>query len=93
MYCLLLGKKPRSFYAVYREWYKKCHGHDVEMGILPFIPPSLSNFLYDPFSVDFENPFENEDDSWNKPNNLNIKGSLKEKEGEKISFENFIKCL
>ena len=28
------------------------------MGTLPFIPPSSSNFIYDPFSIDFENPFE-----------------------------------
>ena len=46
---------------MYREWYKKCHGHDVEMGALPFAPPSTTDFLYDPFSVDFENPFEEED--------------------------------
>jgi serine/threonine protein kinase len=23
MYCILLGRKPDSFYAVYRRWYKK----------------------------------------------------------------------
>jgi len=28
------------------------------MGTLPFIPPSSSNFIYDPFSIDFENPFD-----------------------------------
>lgn len=31
MYCLLFGRKPESFYSVYRAWYKKNHGHDVEM--------------------------------------------------------------
>lgn len=57
MYCVLLGQKPDSFYSIYRGWYKKHHGHDIELGTLPFIPPSKSNFLYDPFSVDFDNPF------------------------------------
>jgi hypothetical protein len=28
------------------------------MGTLPFTPPSKSNFIYDPFSIDFENPFD-----------------------------------
>ena len=72
IYCLLLGKKPRSFYAVYREWYKKCHGHDVEMSTLPFAPPSTTDFLYDPFSVDFENPFGTEDEDLSQPNILDI---------------------
>ena len=59
---MLLGKKPQSFYATYRAWYKKFHGHDVDMAPMPpFLPPSPSNFLYDPFSVDFENaPFMRE---------------------------------
>lgn len=91
MYCLLLGKKPQSFYSVYRAWYKKCHGHDIEMAALPFIPPSSSNFLYDPFAVDFENPFDSEDDLWSG-SMLDIQGSLKAKQGS-MSFENFIKCL
>ena len=92
MYCLLLGKKPKSFYAVYRAWYKKCHGHDVDMAALPFLPPSQSNFLYDPFAVDFENPFDAEDDPWSQSSGLDIAGLLKEKQGN-MSFENFIKCL
>jgi hypothetical protein len=29
------------------------------MGNLPFVPPSSANFIYDPFSIDFENPFDN----------------------------------
>lgn len=28
------------------------------MGNLPFVPPSKKNFIYDPFSINFENPFE-----------------------------------
>ena len=93
MYCLLLGKKPQSFYAIYRAWYKKFHGHDVEMATVPpFLPPSSSNFLYDPFSVDFENPFDSEEDLWSLGGGLDIEGSLKEKQGT-MSFENFIKCL
>jgi hypothetical protein len=57
MYCLLIGKQPDSYYSIYRGWYKKQHEHDIELGTLPFIPPSASNFLYDPFSIDFDNPF------------------------------------
>lgn len=61
MYCLLFGKKPASYYQVYRDWFKKSHGNDVEMQSLPFIPPSQRNFLYDPFSIDFEMPFDKVD--------------------------------
>jgi hypothetical protein len=65
MYCLLLGKKPESYYSSYRAWYKKHHGHDVEMAppptTSPFIPPSSSNFLYDPFAIDLENPLDGEE--------------------------------
>lgn len=61
MYSLLIGKKPDSFYQVYRQWYKKQHGHDIELGTLPFIPPSKSNFLYDPFSVNIDDPFSNDE--------------------------------
>jgi hypothetical protein len=93
MYCLLLGKRPQSFYAVYRAWYKRFHGHDIDMAPAPpFLPPSPSNFLYDPFSVDFENPFDSEEDAWSRGGGLDIEGSLKEKQGS-MSFENFIKCL
>ena len=92
MYCLLLGKKPQSFYAVYRAWYKKCHGHDVQTSNLPLIPPSQSNFLYDPFAIDFENPFDSDEDAWSRTGVLDIQGSLKEKQGA-MNFENFIKCL
>jgi hypothetical protein len=31
------------------------------MQSLPFIPPSQRNFLYDPFSIDFEMPFDKVD--------------------------------
>jgi serine/threonine protein kinase len=61
MYCLLIGKEPESFYSTYRRWYKKQHGgYDVELSPLPFIAPSASNFLYDPFSSDIEDPFNKE---------------------------------
>jgi len=94
MYCVLLGKKPRSFYATYRAWYKKCHGHDVEMAALPFIAPSASNFLYDPFGVELENdPMDADDSALAQSGLLDIGGSLKEKQGGKLSFDNFIKCL
>ena len=92
VYCLLLGKKPQSFYSVYRAWYKNCHGHDVEMATLPFLPPSQANFLYDPFAIDFENPFDVEDDPWSRVGGLDIQGSLQEKQSS-MNFENFIKCL
>jgi hypothetical protein len=58
IYCIMFGKKPESFYATYKRWYRKSHDHDIELGTLPFIPPSIQNFLYDPFSIDFDNPFD-----------------------------------
>jgi serine/threonine protein kinase len=60
LYCLLLGKKPKSFYATYRDWYKKSHGIDLDeqdTATGNFIRPSKKNFIYDPFGFDFENPF------------------------------------
>ena len=54
----MFGRKPVSYYQIYRQWLLKNHQIDAEMGTLPFIPPSSSNFIYDPFSIDFENPFE-----------------------------------
>lgn len=91
MYCLLLGKKPESYYASYRAWYKKNHGFDVETAALPFIAPSQSIFFYDPFSIDFDNPFDEQDMMWDGAG-LDIQGSLKNKKGN-LNFENFIKCL
>jgi hypothetical protein len=90
MYCVLLGKKPDSFYSIYRSWYKKQHGHDIELSSLPFIPPSKSNFLYDPFSIDFDNPFSAEEFELNYE--LNLPGSLMEKTGT-LNFENCMKCI
>ncbi len=89
MYCILLGQKPDSFYSIYRTWYKAQHGHDIELGQLPFIAPSSSNFLYDPFSIDFDNPFSAEESELNF---LNIPGSLIEKKG-KLNFDNCMKCI
>ena len=31
------------------------------MSNLPFIPPSPKNFIYDPFSLDFDSPFDKVD--------------------------------
>jgi serine/threonine protein kinase len=90
MYCVLLGQKPESFYAIYRGWYKKCHSHDIELSNLPFIPPSASNFIYDPFSVDFDNPFKLEENMISE--DLGIGGSLMEKQGN-LNFENVMKCI
>jgi len=61
LFSVLFGKKPASYYKVYREWYLESHGHDVELSNLPFIPPSAKNFIYDPFSLDFDNPFDKVD--------------------------------
>lgn len=61
MYCVLFGRKPASYYRIYKEWFKKSHNGEVEMQSLPFVPPSQRNFLYDPFSVDFEMPFDKVD--------------------------------
>jgi len=61
LFSVLFGKKPPSYFKVYREWYLKSHGHDVELSNLPFIRPSSKNFLYDPFSLDFDNPFDKVD--------------------------------
>jgi hypothetical protein len=36
-------------------WHKKAHQKDVEFTQLPFTPPSKSNFIYDPFTFDFDN--------------------------------------
>ena len=62
------------------------------MAQLPFLPPSTSNFLYDPFAIDMENPFDGDEDLLGLDHGLDITGSLKEKKGS-MNFENFIKCL
>ena len=61
MYSVLFGKKPASFYKIYKDWFKNTHGADIENKNLPFIPPSSRNFIYDPFSIDFECPFDKVD--------------------------------
>lgn len=94
MYCLLLGKQPDSFYEVYRRWYKRQHGgHDIELSPLPFIPPSASNFLYDPFSIDFDNPFSKMEDEQELTKDLDLAGSLIDKQGSGLNFENVMKCI
>ena len=94
MYCLLLGKKPQSYYSAYRAWYRKCHGHDVEMANLPFIPPSQSNFLYDPFAIDLDDPLAGGEDidPAQFEGHGDLTGSLSEKETSQ-NFDGFIKCL
>lgn len=94
MYCLLLGRQPESFYSVYRRWYKRQHGNfDVELSALPFIPPSASNFLYDPFSIDFDNPFTKLEEELEINQDLDIAGSLIDKQGAGFNFENVMKCI
>lgn len=61
LFSVLFGRKPSSYYKVYRDWYLKSHKHDVELSNLPFVPPSAKNFIYDPFSLDFDNPFDKVD--------------------------------
>jgi len=88
MYSLLFGKLPESYYSVYRKWHKRNHGKDIEIGNLPFTRPSTQNFIYDPFSIDFDNPFDQEQFEVEGA----IGGSLKEKQ-TKLNFANFMKCI
>lgn len=69
------------------------------MSNLPFTPPSNSNFLYDPFSIDFENPFDQvniEDlvESTKKHKNVlvDLEAKFRSKDG-KFNFANFMKCI
>ena len=105
LYCILFGKKPASFYRVYRDWYMKSHGHDVELSTLPFIPPSTKNFIYDPFSIDENNPFSNDGDYEELINHkvrsaLNLEEEFQFEQSDKpgksngaFDFENFIQCI
>jgi serine/threonine protein kinase len=108
LYCVLFGKKPKSFYAVYRDWYKKTHNRDVGMGTIPFVPPSTKNFIYDPFAFDFENPFDahsaSEDPDLGAEVMKQLKGLAEAAEAdadmknEKLGdgmfdFSNFMKCI
>ena len=96
MYSLLLGRQPDSFYAVYRNWYKRQHGgYDIELSQMPFIPPSASNFLYDPFTVDFDNPFSPKAEEELEVTNqvAGLEGSLIDKQGSGFNFENIMKCI
>jgi hypothetical protein len=69
------------------------------MGNLPFTPPSHSNFIYDPFSIDFENPFESISMEDLAQNNFKQKMTLEEMENQfrpkdgTLNFENFMKCI
>lgn len=101
LYCVLFGKKPKSFYATYRDWYMKSHGKDIEMITrMPFVPPSKTNFIYDPFCFDFDNPFEATDLG---PEDIGaevmkqLKGLAEDdhsgEAGEVFDFSNFMKCI
>lgn len=96
MFCVLFGTKPTSFYSIYRKWYLKSHNHDVDMGTLPFIPPSKANFIYDPFSIDFENPFDKTD--FDLVVDQIAESHLQEEEESgaasgSLNFANFMKCI
>lgn len=72
---------------------------DIDLGNLPFTPPSKSNFIYDPFSINFENPFENFNEEELVDTNINnkfeleaLEASFKQKDGG-INFDNFMKCI
>lgn len=103
LYCILFGKEPASYYKVYREWYMQSHGKDLEHQVLPFTPPSAKNFIYDPFSIDFDNPFENSED-YEELVNKQARSALKLEDyfsfGENerkadgtFDFQNFMKCI
>ncbi len=77
----------------------KCHQVDEEVGNLPFVPPSAANFIYDPFSIDFENPFDNfsvedlaQTNFKSKATIEDLENSFKQKDGT-LNFENFMKCI
>ncbi len=90
MFCLLFGRKPESLYSIYRAWYKKRYCSDVELTQMPFVPPSQSNFLYDPFTIDFDNPFEMEEFSMGE---ALVAGNLQDKQASTIKFENCMKSI
>ena len=71
------------------------------MGTLPFTLASQKKFLYDPFSIDFENPFDKVtvEDIERMANGLHtqspiddIDGQFRLKDGA-LNFENFMKCI
>jgi serine/threonine protein kinase len=94
LYCILLGRQPESFFSVYKRWYKRQHGgYDIELSPLPFIPPSSSNFLYDPFSIDFDNPFSKKEEELELTKDLDLQGSLVDKQESGFNFENIMKCI
>ena len=101
LFSVLFGRKPVSYYKVYRDWYRKSHGHDVEMSNLPFIPPSSKNFIYDPFSLDFDNPFDKADyeefmqSKVHGPKDFSnsLAEESEETEDGSFNFENFMKSI
>jgi hypothetical protein len=99
MFCILFGRKPTSYYQTYKNWLLKTHSIDSDLGNLPFTPPSKSNFIYDPFSIDFENPFDNVNIDDLASNNMlarheleELEASFKGKDGS-MNFDNFMKCI
>ena len=99
LFCLMFGRKPVSYYSVYRQWLYKAHNQDAEIGSLPFIRPSASNFIYDPFSIDFENPFESINIEDLAATHFKQKMTLEELEAQfrpkdkGLNFQNFMKCI
>jgi len=99
MFCLLFGKQPASYYKVYRQWFIEHHKHDVKNDSIPFTRSAASNFLYDPFSIDFENPFDRvkindliDGDVSHKLKQIDEETSEDVRDG-KFNFENFMKCI
>ena len=103
MYCVLFGKKPASYYKIYRDWFRNAHNSDVEIQNLPFIPPSHKNFIYDPFSINFECPFDKIDyeelvgkkvrKSENLDEDFTFGNSNDGSQDDSFNFENFMKCI
>lgn len=75
---------------------------------MPFVPPSPQNFIYDPFSLDFDNPFnstELESDLERRAASgsdledvfsfgaENAAGGSSDKEAQSFNFENFMKTI
>lgn len=64
------------------------------MAALPFISPSESNFIYDPFGVEVEvNKDDNDGNLLSQSGLLNFSGSLKGSEQGNLNFDKFIMCL
>lgn len=66
----------------------------MELSAIPFIPPSVSNFLFDPFAIDLDNPFQGTtEEEQELTKGLDISGTLIDKSGTGLNFENVMKCI